>query len=111
LFKAGRQCDEAELRKGGTPPINLTNDVLQFIRNYHRMILAIERVTGSFPYDLYPHHLYVPLNESSEFKELDKRKIKSYIYRQETVCLSFENDHLVRRVFATAERKIDVGSN
>ena len=108
LFKAGRSCDKAELLSGGMEPTSSLNGVVQFVQNYHRMIVSIEDLIRSFPYDLYPHHFYVPRNQSLPFRDLDKRRVVAYIYRQETVCLSFESGHLKRNVVATAERRINV---
>lgn len=110
LFHAGRRCDEAELRRGGNDPMGfLSAEVSEFVRNYHAMALTIHRTVGAFPYDLYSHHFYVPRHESREFNDLDKSKIVAYIYRQETVCLSFEDGRLSRKVSATAEHRINVG--
>jgi hypothetical protein len=56
-------------------------------------------------------HFYVPVSQSTEFAALDKRRIVAYIYRRESVCLSFEKGALQRRVIATAEYRINLNGN
>jgi hypothetical protein len=111
LFQAGRRCDVAALEAGTARGFD--HDRLPaFVRNYHRLALAIGARLGSFPYDVYPHHFYVPFSASADFDALDKRRVLAYIYRRESVCLSFEAGALHRKVMATAEYRIDVdGAN
>ena len=63
---------------------------------------------GIFPYDAYPHHFYVPIGQSEQFRRLDKSSIVAYIYRQETVCLLFSGGRLERKVLGSFERRIDL---
>ncbi len=79
-----------------------------FIRNYHRQTSVIYRNLGSFPYDLYPHHFYVPLAFGEAFRNLNKQDVTAYIYKQESVCLSFSDRRLRRNVVASSEYRIDI---
>ena len=108
-FKAGRACDlDRVLVDVGPKDWGYREGLTHFVRNYHRLALSLYASLGGFPYDLYPHHFYVPTSESEDFYQLDKRRIVAYIYRQESVCLSFEAGKLRRNVVATAEYRIDV---
>jgi hypothetical protein len=112
LFRAGRNCDVAALTRPGSYHSFDRQRLPAFVQNYHRLALMIYSKIGAFPYDFYPHHFYVPFSESREFDGLDKRRVVAYIYRQESVCLSFDAGTLQRKVMATAEYEIDVrGSN
>jgi hypothetical protein len=110
VFKASRTCDIEHLvntkAEQWTP-----EKLVDFVRNYHRLALSIYVAIGGFPYNLYPHHFYVPPSESEGFSKLDKRQIVAYVYRQETVCLSFQSNVLRRKVVANAEYNIDVNGD
>ena len=112
LFQAGRSCNVAALVRSGVNHWFDRDKLPAFIRNYHRLALAIYSKAGIFPYDFYPHHFYVPFSQSTEFAALDKRHIVAYIYKRESVCLSFEKGALQRKVIGTAEYRINLdGSN
>jgi hypothetical protein len=42
------------------------------------------------------------------FSQLGKRNIVAYIYRRESVCLSWVNRKLKRKVISTAEYRIEL---
>jgi hypothetical protein len=109
-FLAGRACDAQTLIKSQAWQAFYGAELADFIRSYHRMALTIYRTVGGFPYDLYAHHFYVPFSESKKFYTLDKREVVAYIYRQETVCLSFEAGKLQRRLIGSAEYRVDVNA-
>jgi hypothetical protein len=108
IFSAGRACDSQALLKLNAPQRFWGAELADFVRNYHQMVLGIYRTVGAFPYDLYPHHFYVPFSASEAFYKLDKTTIVAYMYRQETVCLSFGAGQLQRKVVGSAEYRIDV---
>jgi hypothetical protein len=108
FFKAGETCDVAALV---VPNYNEGFDrekLPAFIRNYHRLALASYSNFGMFPYNVYPHHFYVPGSERVGFDRLDKRTIVAYVYRRESVCLAYDGGALQRRVISSAEYRIDV---
>ncbi len=107
-FKAGRSCDVATLTRPGFYHAFDHEKLPAFIQNYHRLALTIYSMVGAFPYDFYPHHFYVPFSKRQDFDRLDKHRIVAYIYRQESVCLSFDAGALQRKLIATAEYEIDV---
>jgi hypothetical protein len=111
LFQAGRSCNVAALVRPGAKHWFDRDKLPAFIRNYHRLVLTIYSKAGIFPYDFYPHHFYVPVSQSTEFAALDKRRIVAYIYKRESVCLSFEKGALQRKVIATAEYRINLNGN
>lgn len=110
LFRAGRTCNVKELmRSGGAKALDGAR-LSAFVRNYHRFALHIETVLGTFPYDYYPHHFAVPRSASEDFLNLDKRRIVAYMYRRESVCLSFGAGGLERRLISSADFKIDLSA-
>jgi hypothetical protein len=107
-LQAGRSCDTDALTLNSPDGSPYQKPLDTYVRNYHRLALGIERTLGAFPYDFYPHHFYIPLGLSADFRHLDKSSIVAYVYRQDTVCLSFVDGHLERRLIGSFERRIDV---
>jgi|SRR5579859_5806786 len=106
---ASRRCDIAALTRSSTPTGRSEREQFStFIRNYHRLALKIYATIGTFPYDVYPHHFYIPPSESEDFRRLDKRRIVAYVMRRESVCLAFDAGELNRNVISSAEYRIDV---
>ena len=54
------------------------------------MAMKFISTIGTFPYDFYPHHFYSPRSATADFLDLDKRRIVAYVYRMESVCLTFD---------------------
>lgn len=108
MFQAGRSCHVAELVRPGVYKQFDAKDLSNFIRNYHSLALKLISVSGTFPYDFYPHHYYTPRAESADFRDLDKRRVVAYIYRRESVCLSFDATGPQRKIVSAAEFKIDL---
>jgi hypothetical protein len=108
LFKAGRRCDVARLTAPAGKPSMSADELAVFVKRYHRLAMAIYDKLGQFPYDLYPHHFYVPFGQSADFRLLNKRRIVAYVYRRESVCLSYVADRFQRRLVSSAEYRIDV---
>ncbi len=108
LALAGRTCDTARLIPGtprhAPPPPTLA----PFVIRYHQMAQDMERTLGVFPYNLYPHHFYGRLGQADAFDRLDKGQIAAYVFRRESVCLSFEDGKFVRRVVSTGEYRIEL---
>ena len=110
LFRAGRDCNVKELMRPGA---NRELDGLRlssFVRNYHRLAMRIAAAVGTFPYDYYSHHFNVPRSLSEDFFNLDKRRIVAYIYRRESVCVSFDAAGLQRKLISSADYRIDLNA-
>ena len=108
MLKAARDCDAKALARQPEMFPFKPEPFKRFVRNYHKLALSIYDEIGTFPYDLYPHHFYVPLSLSQEFRNLNKHDIVAYIYKQETVCLSFGDGQLHRNLIASSDYRIDV---
>jgi hypothetical protein len=107
-FEAGRSCDADALTLNSPNGSPYQQALDTYVRNYHLLATGIERTLGVFPYDVYPHHFYIPLGLSAGFRHLDKSSIVAYVYHQDTVCLSFADGHLERKLIGSFERRIDV---
>jgi hypothetical protein len=111
---AAEKCDVQGLQKSDGRPRDGANRPLDvdsfnaFIRNYHKMVLSIEERLGIFPYNVYPHHFFVPINQGALFNHIEKRRIVAYVYKRESVCLQFTSSGLTRRVISEAEHRINV---
>jgi len=108
LFLAGRSCDVGVLTQNRAHNWFDREKLPDFIRNYHRLALWIDSKIGTFPYDFYPHHFYVPFSRSTDFDGLDKRLIVAYIYRRDSVCVSFDEGALRRKLVSSAEYRIPI---
>lgn len=109
LFKAGVTCDLNVLRHPHAYDWSYQEKLTAFVRNYHRTALRISSIIGDLPYNVYAHHFHIPGILTKDFDQLDKRRIVAYIYRRESVCLSFGSGWLQRKVRAVAEYRIDIG--
>jgi len=108
-FQAGRNCKVAELVRPGTYKRFDADGLSAFVRNYHSLAMEFISTIGTFPYDFYPHHFYSPRSETADFLDLDKRRIVAYIYRIESVCLTFDSaGGLRRKLVNAAEFRIDL---
>ncbi len=109
LLGASRRCDVASLTRSSSSNEQSEREQFStFVRNYHRLALKIYSTIGAFPYDIYPHHFYIPSSQSEDFRRLDKRRIVAYVMRRESVCLSYDAGRLHRNVVSSAEYRIDV---
>ncbi|HET8996166.1 MAG TPA: hypothetical protein VFN42_05815, partial [Acetobacteraceae bacterium] len=111
LFQAGLQCNPAALTQPDSHQLKarpMDPHLDQFVRDYHHMVLALQRYIGALPYDACPHHLYIGWGRGRDFGQLDKRDIRAYIYRRESVCMSWQDGLPVRKILSTAEHRIDV---
>ena len=109
MFQAGRNCRVAELVRSGTYKRFDAGGLSTFIRNYHSLAMDFISTIGTFPYDFYPHHFYSPRSATADFLDLDKRRIVAYIYRMESVCLTFDSvGGLRRKLVNAAEFRIDL---
>jgi hypothetical protein len=108
MLKAARDCNVKALARQPEMFPFKPGPFERFVRNYHQLALSISDEIGAFPYDLYPHHFYVPLWVGRDFRNLNKHDIVAYIYKQETVCLSFGDGQLHRNVVASSDYRIDV---
>jgi len=108
ILQASSSCDAQALYSDSPEKWPYQERMYAFVRNYHNIAKKIENVMGIFPYDAYPHHFYIPIGQSEQFRRLDKSSIVAYIYRQETVCLLFSGGRLERKVLGSFERRIDL---
>lgn len=107
-LRAATACDVGALRSEQHERIAFQQDeVDRFVRNYHHLALNIERQFGVFPFNIYPHHFYVPISVGAAFDTIPKVNVVAYIYRQESVCLSY-SDRLDRRVIGSDEYRIQI---
>jgi hypothetical protein len=79
-----------------------------YIRGYHALARRIGSRFGNFPYALYPHHFFVPLQFAAAFDSLAMDDIVAYVYRRESVCLKVQDGTVVRQVVSEAEHRIDL---
>lgn len=106
VLEAAQRCDADALIIPGRVPQMPQPSFDNFVRNYHEMALSVRSNIGMFPYDYYPHHFFVMPNR--EFATLDLNDVSAYIYRRESVCLSFEDGKVERRVVTVGEHRIDL---
>jgi hypothetical protein len=111
ILQASSSCDAQSLYAESPERSPYQERMDAYLRNYHNMAKKLENALGVFPYDLYPHHFYVPLERSERFRRLDKSSITAYIYRQETVCLSFPGERIERKILGSFERRIDLDAD
>ncbi len=110
-FKAmedDRRCDVPALTAGNSEIPAPDPGLGPFIINYMALALRIERRTGLFPYNVYPHHFYERWTLMAPFNALEKDQIAAYIYRRESVCLSIVNGDVRRRVVSSGEVRFEV---
>jgi hypothetical protein len=108
IFKAGLECDLDSLYGSRAHDHQHFDELSTFVNAYHRLALVIQSVVGVIPYNLYPHHFYIPLALTHDFDLLDKRRIVAYIFRREAHCLGFSGGGLQRDIKSAAEYRIDV---
>ena len=88
IMKRAQRCD---LRPGEHPAAYLSDvrQISDFIRSYHRAVLARVDERGRFNYDLYPHHIWSNPWRFERFQHLDKRSIVAYKYITDVACLNY----------------------
>lgn len=106
-LRAGQKCDFT-----GVPlvaPLPWDGDgIAKFTTAYHDWVLDQIEEDGQFSYDLYAHHFFGPGYLTEPFRALDKRDIATYIYRTESVCLSWNGRTLERDVLSVSDFPINV---
>jgi hypothetical protein len=76
--------------------------IQEAVRRNHRQILSMADANGFVEYDLLPHHIFSMPWEFRNFKALDKRRIRSYRYELEAVCLGYEDGRITRKLMYRA---------
>ena len=71
--------------------------IREVVRRDHIQILSMADDEGYVDYDLFPHHIFSLPWEFVDFRKLDKRRIRSYRYEIEAVCLGYEQGRIKRR--------------
>jgi hypothetical protein len=52
---------------------------------------------GYVDYDLFPHHIFSMPWHFEDFKQLDKRRIVSFRYENQAVCIGYEDGNLTKQ--------------
>ena len=68
---------------------NITN-IKHLVKTNHEFVLEVLNNKDKINYDLYPHHIWSNLFVYQKFKDLDKAKIKKYIYVLQAGCLKYD---------------------
>lgn len=104
IMRAAIDCTLPVMDDAGRPaPLFHSQDAIaRILQKHHKVILSMANEDGYVDYDLYPHHIFSVPWKFSDFKQLDKRKIVSYRYKAEAVCLSMADGRLHRDVQSTS---------
>ena len=93
VMRAGLVCEWGSLDKEQYPVHFAVpkEQIDYFIRRYHVQVLSMLDEDGRFEYDIFPHHIFSMPWYSTEFRDLDKRRIVAYRYESETLCLDYKD--------------------
>lgn len=79
-------------------PFDLPRERIErVVRRSHAQILSIVDENGYVNYDLFPHHIFSMPWYFEEFKQLDKRRIVSFRYESQAVCIGYEDGSLTKQ--------------
>ncbi len=98
-LEAGRRCQPPD--RGARPASPFWGPplaVARFAAANHRQLLASAGADGRADYYWLPHHHVPSPFVTDPVAHLDLRRIRAYTYVVESVCLSLDRGHLVRRV-------------
>jgi len=108
-FTAGRSCNAAELiRPGSGLPTPLDPRLLQYLAGYNAVLIRLQKTAPWFPYNFNLYHFYTPSFYGAEFAHLDKTRVKAYIVRRESACLSYSDGRLQQKLLSVGEARVDV---
>ncbi|AHE53351.1 hypothetical protein [Sphingomonas sanxanigenens] len=100
---AGRNCRVPERAAPAAPEWGPTDALARFVQAHHRQMLPRLDAAGRSNYYLVPHHHVPSAFVADRFSALDKRRIATYIYVMDSVCLGLDHGRLTRRVVAHTE--------
>ena len=106
-LRAGQACDFTDIPMVVPQPWQ-GDKIARFTIAYHDWVLDRVDDRGRFNYDLYAHHFFGPRYLTEAFNDLDKRDIVTYIYRTESVCLSWNGRTVERDVLSVTDFPISV---
>ncbi len=106
-LRAGQACDFSDVALTAPMPW-LGDQIAEYTTAYHNWILGQVDDNGRFNYDIYAHHFFGPAYLTTPFRDLDKRDIVTYIYRTESVCLSWNGRSVDRSVLSVSDFPIAV---
>lgn len=73
-------------------------DIVAIVQRHHALVLSLTDQNGLIEYNMYPHHIWSVPWRYADFHALDKRRIATFKYVSEAVCLGFEGGKLQRDV-------------
>jgi hypothetical protein len=85
-----------------------SNNISTHIRRHHRYVLENVNEDGTIEYDFYPHHIWTMPWNFSAFEKIDKRRIRSYKFEVEAVCLGFANGQFTRKLIRKKSYEISL---
>ena len=97
VMRQGNQCALATGQQSDLERSTGRQALATMIRAFHANMLE-QNPDGQPPYDLYPHHIWANPIEFREFAALDKRQISHYRLVVESVCISVNDEHIVRDI-------------
>ncbi|WP_156840533.1 hypothetical protein [Novosphingobium aquimarinum] len=100
---AGRDCRIAPGAAGQDEAFGQKDAIGRFVQAHHKRITAMLDDQGRFNYYRVPHHHVPSPFLADPFAATDKRQIARYVYVMDSVCLSLDHGHLVRRVLNRSE--------
>lgn len=100
---AGRHCQVPERAEPAEPKWGPPEVVARFVAAHHRKMLPRLDEHGRMNYRWLPHHHLPSPFLPDPVASLDKRRIATYIYVVDSVCLSMRDGQLQRRVLKRTE--------
>ncbi|MBZ6378298.1 hypothetical protein B5C34_00555 [Pacificimonas flava] len=100
---AGRRCEAREIALDAEPLYGPPERLAEFVRAYHRQMQPRLDEDGRLAYYLVPHHHVPSPFVADPFYAVDKRRIDTYLFRLDSVCLGIEDGRLTRRVLKRTE--------
>lgn len=103
---SARRCEVPKRAQTNDERFGPIERVGDYMRAQHRAILEGADANGVYNYYRYPHHHVPSPGLADPFYAVDKRRVISYSYVLESVCVSLENGHLQRKVLSRTEYPI-----
>lgn len=84
-------------------PFDLPRERIErVVRRGHAQVLSMVDENGYVDYDLFPHHIFSMPWYFEDFKQLDKRRIVSFRYESQAVCIGYEDGKLTKQKIHSA---------
>ena len=78
------------------------------VKKHHQYVTNNLKINGKINYDFFAHHIWSNPLMYKKFNQLDKRKIKSYNYIVEAVCLEFKQNKFKPSILRKNTYAIDI---